>query len=64
MLAGVHRGLDWFKGIPEGLQSGILTFMDSQVPRMAALQMPPFLHKPSKPLEQESQPTGSASAEA
>jgi hypothetical protein len=56
--------LDWFKALPEGLQAGILAFMDSQVPRMAALQMPAFLHKPAKPPKQEHQPTGSASLRA
>jgi hypothetical protein len=56
--------LDWFKTLPEGLQAGILAFMDSQVPRMAALQMPAFLHKPAKPPKQEHQPTGSASLRA
>jgi hypothetical protein len=56
--------LDWFKALPEGLQAGILAFMDSQVPQMAALQMPAFLHKPAKPPEQERQPTGSASLRA
>ncbi len=59
-----YSWLDWFKALPDGLQAGILAFMDSQVPRMAALQMPAFLHKPQDFPEQEHQPTGSASPRA
>jgi hypothetical protein len=32
--------LGWFKSLPEGLQNGILAFMDTQVPIMAACQVP------------------------
>jgi hypothetical protein len=32
--------LDWFKMLPEGLQTGILAFMDTQAPIMAACQVP------------------------
>ena len=32
--------LDWFKMLPEGLQAGILAFMDTQAPIMAACQVP------------------------
>ena len=39
--------LDWFKMLPEGLRNGILTFMDSQAPRMAACQMPAVMPKPA-----------------
>jgi hypothetical protein len=28
--------IDWFKSLPEGLRDGILAFMDTQVPIMAA----------------------------
>lgn len=38
--------LDWFKMLPEGLRNGILTFMDSQAPRMAACQRPGVMPKP------------------
>jgi hypothetical protein len=31
--------LEWFKSLPEGLRDGILAFMDTQVPIMAACQM-------------------------
>jgi len=35
--------LDWFKSLPEGLQAGILAFMDTQAPIMAACQVPVYL---------------------
>ena len=37
--------LDWFKMLPEGLQAGILAFMDTQVPVMAACQVPAVVPK-------------------
>jgi hypothetical protein len=39
--------LDWFKMLPEGLQAGILAFMDTQAPIMAACQMPATMPKPA-----------------
>jgi hypothetical protein len=39
--------LDWFKMLPEGLQAGILAFMDTQVPIMAACQVPAAMPKPA-----------------
>jgi hypothetical protein len=39
--------LDWFKMLPEGLQAGILAFMDTQVPIMAACQVPAVTPKPA-----------------
>jgi hypothetical protein len=39
--------LDWFKMLPEGLQTGILTFMDTQAPIMAACQVPNVMPKPA-----------------
>lgn len=38
--------LDWFKMLPEGLQAGILAFMDTQAPIMAACQLPAAIPKP------------------
>ncbi|GEM_PF-1033598 len=38
--------LDWFKMLPEGLQTGILAFMDTQAPIMAACQVPAATPKP------------------
>ena len=32
--------LEWFESLPEGVQAGILEFMDTQVPVMAACQVP------------------------
>jgi hypothetical protein len=32
--------LEWFKSLPEGLQAGILAFMETQAPIMAACQIP------------------------
>ena len=37
--------LDWFKMLPEGLQASILAFMDTQVPIMAACQVPAVVPK-------------------
>jgi hypothetical protein len=37
--------LDWFKMLPEGLQAGILAFMDTQAPIMAACQVPAAVPK-------------------
>jgi hypothetical protein len=39
--------LDWFKMLPEGLQAGILAFMDTQAPIMAACQLPAAIPKPA-----------------
>jgi len=44
--------LDWFKTLPEGLQAGILAFMDSQAHSMAASQMPTVVPKPANSPEQ------------
>jgi hypothetical protein len=38
--------LEWFESLPEGLQAGILEFMDAQVPIMAACQVPAVMPKP------------------
>jgi len=50
--------LDWFKMLPEGLQAGILAFMDAQAPIMAACQVPTVMPKAvaSKPAEASAQP--------
>lgn len=37
--------LSWFESLPEGLRDGILAFMDSQVPIMAACQIPAVMPK-------------------
>jgi hypothetical protein len=37
--------LEWFESLPEGLQAGILEFMDTQVPIMAACQVPAVVPK-------------------
>jgi hypothetical protein len=39
--------LDWFTMLPEGLQAGILAFMDTQAPIMAACQVPAAMPKPA-----------------
>jgi hypothetical protein len=39
--------IDWFKSLPEGLRDGILAFMDTQVPIMAACQVPAVMPKPA-----------------
>ncbi len=31
--------LDWFESLPEGFRAGIVTFMDTQAPIMAACQI-------------------------
>jgi hypothetical protein len=41
--------LDWFKMLPEGLQAGILAFMDTQAPIMAACQVPVHVAKQKGP---------------
>lgn len=41
--------LDWFKMLPEGLQAGILAFMDTQAPIMAACQVPVHVAKQKEP---------------
>lgn len=41
--------LDWFKSLPDGLQVGILAFMDMQAPIMAACQLPVFMAKQKHP---------------
>jgi hypothetical protein len=38
--------IDWFKSLPAGVQAGILEFMDTQVPIMAACQVPAVMPKP------------------
>jgi len=43
--------LDWFKSLPEGLQAGILEFMDTQAPIMAACQVPAVVPKAASPKE-------------
>ena len=37
--------LEWFESLPEGLQASILAFMDTQVPVMAACQVPAVVPK-------------------
>ena len=39
--------LEWFESLPEGLRDGILAFMDTQVPIMAACQVPAVMPKPA-----------------
>jgi hypothetical protein len=43
--------LEWFKSLPDGLQAGILAFMDTQVPIMAACQVPAVVPKAAAPKE-------------
>ena len=50
--------LEWFKSLPEGLRDGILAFMDTQVPIMAACQVPAVMPKAAAP--KESSQSGSA----
>ena len=38
--------LSWFESLPEGLREGTLAFMDTQVPVMAAWQVPAVMPKP------------------
>jgi len=44
--------LDWFKALPDGLQTGVLAFMDSQAHGMVASQMPTVVPKPANSPEQ------------
>ena len=37
--------LEWFESLPESVQAGILAFMDTQVPIMAACQVPAVVPK-------------------
>jgi len=37
--------LEWFKSLPDGLRNGILEFMDTQAPIMAACQVPVVVPK-------------------
>ena len=41
--------LDWFKSLPDGLREGILAFMDTQAPIMAACQLPVYVAKQKGP---------------
>ncbi|MFM8703024.1 MAG: hypothetical protein ACKOHG_04010, partial [Planctomycetia bacterium] len=41
--------IDWFKSLPEGLRGGILAFMDTQAPIMAACQLPVYVAKQKGP---------------
>jgi hypothetical protein len=41
--------LTWFESLPEGLRSGMLEFMDTQIPIMAACQVPAVMPKASAP---------------
>jgi hypothetical protein len=43
--------IDWFKSLPEGLRDGILAFMDTQAPIMAACQVPAVVPKAAAPKE-------------
>ena len=43
--------LEWFESLPEGVQAGILDFMDTQVPIMAACQVPAVVPKAVVPKE-------------
>ena len=43
--------LEWFKSLPEGLRDGILAFMDTQVPIMAACQVLAVVPKAAAPKE-------------
>jgi hypothetical protein len=43
--------LEWFESLPEGVQAGILEFMDTQVPIMAACQVPAVVPKAAAPKE-------------
>jgi hypothetical protein len=48
--------ISWFESLPEGLREGILAFMDTQVPVMAACQVPAAVPK----AEGGSTPAGTA----
>jgi hypothetical protein len=43
--------LTWFESLPEGLRNGMLEFMDTQIPIMAACQVPAVMPKASAPAE-------------
>lgn len=43
--------LEWFESLPERLREGILEFMDTQVPIMAACQVPAVVPKAAAPKE-------------
>jgi len=43
--------LEWFESLPEGVQAGVLEFMDTQVPIMAACQVPAVVPKAAAPKE-------------
>ena len=45
--------LEWFESLPEGVQTGILEFMDTQAPIMAACQVPAVVLKAATPIEKE-----------
>jgi len=45
--------LEWFESLPEGVQTGILEFMDTQAPIMAACQVPAVVLKAVTPIEKE-----------
>ncbi|MFM9194341.1 MAG: hypothetical protein ACKOWG_01090, partial [Planctomycetia bacterium] len=55
--------LAWFESLPEGLQTGILAFMDTQAPIMAACQLPVYVAKPKGPTG-EAAPKGSVATVA
>ena len=50
--------LEWFESLPEGVQAGILEFMDTQVPIMAACQVPAVV--PKAAVAKEASQSGSA----
>jgi len=50
--------LEWFESLPEGVQAGILKFMDTQVPIMAACQVPAVV--PKAAAAKEASQSGSA----
>ena len=41
--------ISWFESLPEGLREGILAFMDTQAPIMAACQLPVYVAKQKGP---------------
>jgi len=41
--------IDWFKSLPVGLQEGVLQFLDTQAPNMAACQVPVYFKQQKKP---------------
>ena len=54
--------LDWFTSLPEGLREGILAFMDTQAPIMAACQLPVHVAKQNGPAGDAATKGGAASA--